>query len=285
MNKVLLAILFSISANACIIKGASSLIVFGKDKKVSFDQKNCSEQEILSLSDFIRESEGTISNQYLKRIPELSKISITPNSIRIRNLEDIVHDRLNLKDDQKVELLQQEFSNQFYKLASDEFLEVYCSNCSSGKVNNFKIVKTNGTKRKTTWVKGKILTAVKTFIANKDIQLNFSSLNKSDFTYKTVYVSDSATAFSDMRTLLFHRLNKTIRRGHILKTSDLTPIQLVKYGTPVSVTVSKKSLRMKLMASPLDTGKLGDTVKLKNRNSKKIFYGTVTGINKVKVEL
>jgi len=285
MNKFLFLTLFSLTTQACLINGANSLIVFGKEKRITFDSKDCSTQQIQSISEFVKESSGTISNSYMKRIPELKTITIKPESIRVRRLEDIVHNRLNLSNDQKVELIQQDFSSQFYKLNNDEFLEVYCEDCNNGKINNFKIVKSNGTTKETTWVKGKVLTAVKSFIAKKNINLTFQPLNKADFEFKTIYVASPERVFTTNHSLSFFRLNKTIRKGHTLESADLTPVPLVQYGTPVSVQLNKDNLNMKLMANPLATGKLGDTVRLKNRNSNKIFFGKVIGINKVKVEL
>jgi flagella basal body P-ring formation protein FlgA len=285
MKKIFLTTLFTLSANACLIQGADSLIVFGKEKRVSFDAQNCTNQQIQALTDVVKESTGTLSNRYLKNIPELANITLKPANIRIRSLEEIIQNRLTLSDEKKIELIQQQFSPEFYKLESDEFIEAYCSDCNGEGLKNLKLVKTDGTKRETVWVKAKILTAVKTFVSKQNVQLNFQAVNTNVFDYKTIYVSNPSEVFTNKNLFQFYRLNKSITKGHIVKTSDLTPVQLVRYGNPVKVTVKNKSLRMNLMANPLASGKLGDVIRLKNRKSKKIFFGKVIGINKVKVEL
>lgn len=285
MLKFFFLTFLTISSSACFITGTSTIILHNNGENFPLKSKGCSEKQISTFKNVLKESTGTLSSRHLKRIEGLSNISLNPSTIRVRKLEEIVQSRLNLSSSKKIEFIQQQFPSEFYSLENDEFLEVHCSNCSKSGVRNVKITKTNGIKRSVFWAKAKVLSSVKVFVAKNNIQLDFNGINNNDFEIKQIFVHNPNDVFSKDKKLPFFRLNKSITKGHVILSSDLTPIQLVRHGNPVKVSVRNSFLHMNLLATPLSSGKFGETIRLKNRKSKKIFFGKVIGLNKVKVEL
>lgn len=73
--------------------------------------------------------------------------------------------------------------------------------------------------------------------------------------------------------------------GKVLTRRDIIEKELVKKGQMVDVVVSQGSLNLRMKAMALEGGAMGITVKLRNLDSRKEFFGEVVGDGQVSVKL
>lgn len=73
--------------------------------------------------------------------------------------------------------------------------------------------------------------------------------------------------------------------GKILCRRDIVEKELVKKGQMVDVMVNQGSLNLRMKAMAVEGGASGMTVKLRNLDSRKEFFGEVTGEGVVSVKL
>ena len=89
--------------------------------------------------------------------------------------------------------------------------------------------------------------------------------------------------FLDAKTISYHRLNRSLREGEMLKKSYLIKKNLVTFGAPTKIHFKRGNLILKGIGIPMGQGRFGDFVKLKNPRNKKEIYGKVNGHNSVLV--
>ncbi len=287
MRKIipLLLILISTSSLACTINGADTIFTYGEAKSTTITTQGCDQSQVESINELIKESSGTLDAGYITRYPDLKDVKLSPSNIRIRNLEELITTRLNIDTNKKIEIIDQSIQSDFLNLTGEQFLQVYCDNCNDNGLKTLRLVKTNGTTNETHWVKARILSAVKAVIASTDMHLQFNSQPLDQFAYEVHYVLKPEDYITNKRDLTFYRLNKSVTRGSLIKRTDLTPVQVVKYGTPVKVLLNQSNIKLSSTATPIGSGHVGDTIKLRNNKTNKIFTGTITGINEVRIDL
>jgi flagella basal body P-ring formation protein FlgA len=82
-----------------------------------------------------------------------------------------------------------------------------------------------------------------------------------------------------------YELAMPIPAGKVLTRRDIVEKELVKKGQMVDVLVSQGSLSLRMKAMALEGGAAGITVKLRNLDSRKDFFGEVIGEGQVSVKL
>jgi flagella basal body P-ring formation protein FlgA len=82
-----------------------------------------------------------------------------------------------------------------------------------------------------------------------------------------------------------YELAMPIPAGKVLTRRDIVEKELVKKGQMVDVLVSQGSLSLRMKAMALEGGAVGITVKLRNLDSRKDFFGEVIGEGQVSVKL
>lgn len=82
-----------------------------------------------------------------------------------------------------------------------------------------------------------------------------------------------------------YELAMSIPAGKVLTRRDIIEKELVKKGQMVDVLVSQGSLSLRMKAMALEGGAVGITVKLRNLDSRKDFFGEVIGEGQVSVKL
>lgn len=281
----LFTFLFSFSSAACEFNVAETIYIYGESNSLKFDSKNCKASEVDLVINVLKDAEGSINTKQLRRITGIKNLTLKPHTIRVRSLEQVIHSRLSLSNDSKLVILDQNVPTDFFLFKNDQFLEASCSNCNQAGITNIKLSKTNGTDKQTVWMKAKLMKAVEALVSNHKANLDFNGIYPKTFSKKTVFTLTPNEVVTSNVNLTFYRLNKSIPKDHILKRNEITPVQLVKYGTPTKVIIDSPNLKMSTTAMPLSQGNFGDTIKLKNTKSNKIFLGKIIDKNTVKVEL
>lgn len=285
MTKILGLFIFSFNCCACLIQASDFIYTYGQDKSIQIDSINCSKEELSLVKEVINESEGVLDSSILRRATGIEKLALSPDNLVIKNLEKIVHNRLNLPSNIKIETIDSNIPDGFFSFNNEQSLDITCTNCAKPGIQNLRLSKDSNGKKQTIWVKAKVLQATKAVLSKDRVMLDFTGINKTQFYEKTIYTTTPNNVVSSLKHIDFFRLNKTVSKNHILRTNDISAIELVKYGTPAKVILDNESLSMSTFANPLSAGKLGDTIKLKNLKSQKVIYGKITGKNEVKVEL
>jgi len=85
---------------------------------------------------------------------------------------------------------------------------------------------------------------------------------------------------TDIRGIELAELNRNLRAGEPIRTSDIRPALLVRRGTEVMLTVTSSggfqiSIRVEAMAD----ARMGEQVQLRNLESGRLLMGVVTGRN------
>jgi flagella basal body P-ring formation protein FlgA len=112
--------------------------------------------------------------------------------------------------------------------------------------------------------------------------------------FQIILPGDLATELRDVRQgeeVFFlpepgkYRVTRALRQGEVLKRKDLQLVPEVLKGTKVSLTVTSGSLRLSLIGLAMEDGWLGDTIRVKNIDSKQIVMANVTGAGQVEVSV
>ncbi len=76
---------------------------------------------------------------------------------------------------------------------------------------------------------------------------------------------------------------RTILPGRLIPPNSVRDAFLVQTGAPVEVTLVDKNLVITVTAMPLEAGAVGDTVKLRNIESGRVFSGVVMADGTVRI--
>ena len=235
-------------------------------------------------------STGSLSSSLINSLDEVSfsnyKIQLRPKKIKLRKIESLLNEVLNLDQDRSLTTSQFLHGKSYIGLNKGEKLKVVCHHCEElGQKNiSINIINKNGEKVYTHWLQAKLRTLKNILIAKVSLSAG-TNLNSRDFMLKKIKTSHPESFVSDQKNMKFYRLSKSIQKNQGLKLTDMRPIQLITPGAPVDITLKNKHLNLKGKAISKQTGNINDLIQLKSLKGNKIIYGKVTGLNKAMVEL
>jgi len=252
-----------------------------KNLKISevIEKTDCSKDLSSKLHQFVIGSAGTLKSKYLKGIDPT--INYYPDHFHLTSLEEILREKMGLSINQEFIKLKFMNNKQALNLKEDQLLAI-SSEFKTGKMAFTLEIIERGGKSSNIWVEAVGAKYLEVFIATSDISPT-SDLSPNLFKQIKKIVSNPNAYFLDEKTLTYHRLNRALGEGQILKKSHLIKKNLVTFGSPTKISYKSGNLIIKGMGIPLQSGKLGDLVKLKNPKNKKLIYGEVTGPNSVLV--
>src|SRR5205823_7243913 len=70
---------------------------------------------------------------------------------------------------------------------------------------------------------------------------------------------------------------RELKPGAILTARMLDPVQLVKPGQFVTISVANGAVQVRTVARALEPGSFGQTIKVKNETTREVFDVTITG--------
>jgi len=78
-------------------------------------------------------------------------------------------------------------------------------------------------------------------------------------------------------------VRRSLPGGVPLRNSDLEAPILVRRGALVTMEISTPTMRLTARGKALDNGTMGETVRIRNTQSKRVVQGTVVGIDRVRI--
>ncbi len=103
-------------------------------------------------------------------------------------------------------------------------------------------------------------------------------IQESDVTLRTFpFKNLNDVTLTETQPLIGQQAKKLIKEGERITPRDIEPVPLVKRNDLVVVWVRRGGLVIKYTAKALESGGYGETVELKNLQTRKYFTGVVTG--------
>lgn len=136
---------------------------------------------------------------------------------------------------------------------------------------------------KRVWLSLKCSVLVDGLISNKHINRS-SPLSFSDFNVQSVDILNiRGGVISANMSISDLELTKAISLGQVLTWRDVTPKPKIRQGDQVDVVAMEGSMTVTMRAVALESGKIGDTIILRNENSRRNLRGEILGDGSIKV--
>ncbi len=287
IKKLIVLAIFLISTNSsanCELNSFSKIIKINKSLDSSIiKSSNCSELVIQEFIQLIVNAEGKVNkvqieNYLLQEFNE--KIHTKPKNIEVHRLEELIKEKYG-DNDMSISNLTSLHSASSFNLDKNQNFAIDCKKCSSPGERNIKVLIGS----KVHWVSAKILKKIKVLKVVNTLSPQIPMLMRKDFKMDFIYGLPANNYFNDIDRIQFYRLNKIVASGSILKTTDLTPKVLIRYGQKIKLSVKNKNIQLGTIGIAKKNGKLGEFINIENPKTKKVFTGRVIGHNKVLVEL
>lgn len=291
MKLVLLLTLtsFLTYAGDCFIKTAPVLLVI--DSKGALPQEaiidsNCSERVQNQFVTLALNASGSLSekrlNYYLQR--SSGRVTLKPHLILIKQFADLIYTNLNTSD-MIAKNIKQLSNKKILRLSHDHEIKLSCDNCSKTGPQNIKISLQNSKEKKELWVSLELLRKRFALRLKRTLNPFTGSLSIGLFEKVEVPLNEGVALFTDIKNLKFYRTNKTIKKGDVLKISDLSPINLVQAGRKVEVNIKRNKLLLRTIGVSKSMGKIDDLVEVYNPKTRKKYLARIIDENKVMIEL
>lgn len=111
-------------------------------------------------------------------------------------------------------------------------------------------------------------------------------VHKSDLKTVPMWIGDQKMNYvTDMSSCVGKELARKLNAGDIVRTTDVLEPECVKRGDVVWVSRTKGPLTVKVVGTALESGRLGDAVRVRNNASHKTFQAVLTGPKEAKYNL
>lgn len=248
--------------------------------------EHCKEAEIERTLSFIKDYRGLLTNKQINLEGGLEKIYLT-DTFKITHLNDFL--KKHLKTDSSFTVEKSKFvmdRKNTFSLGRFNDVFVQCDQCSTMGKKTAKVTAINTKGEKNSyWVKFHITSRIKTLVPLSTINVNNQTLSARQFQWRFISTTNPEKYYTDLKAIKFHKANQVLKRNAPLLKRSLSPARLVKVGQPAIVRMNSGTLRLKSKALPTTSGKLGDTISLRNTRTKRTLIGKVIGKNLVEVEL
>ncbi|MBC7540607.1 MAG: flagella basal body P-ring formation protein FlgA [Bacteriovorax sp.] len=252
---------------------------------------NCDTAVTNKISQLISSSNGTVGADFLKR--ELSKdftsitVEITPRKLTLMELNSTLRDQLT--NDSNLYFLDSKSLNGIKTLGliEGEQIKANCESCNSFGEKNIKIDISNPlqSSTRTLWFSSKILAKIKVFKAKRSLSFQQKHLEIEDFYADEIFSGNPDNVLTTLNNIHFYKANKNILQGSAVSNLDLQAVNLINFGTPVTVTLKNQNINLQRTAMPVRSAMFGEVIELRNPNNNKIIAGKVVDYNKVVIEL
>lgn len=252
----------------------------------AYKKSNCSEKINKLFLEYLKESQGTIETKNLVRYLKNPDMKITPARIAVRSLRNILINELNFDNNYKWETLNEVNNQLIIAYDHEDDIRFLCRRCNHLGKNNLKVLinRYNG-KKNVFWVKGNILSQVKTFVATRDLPALKSINPSSDFREEVIYSKKPSDFLIDKDILKYSKLSRSINKGLPLQRNQIIPIKLVKAGAVVNVNLKSDQIQLSSKAAAINSGKLNDIIRVRNFKTGRVIQGRIVDYNKIEVEL
>lgn len=281
MKLVLLSFIFSSFCFGCNIQIDSYILKLSKDLDESVIIKtNCDSKTSSNFVNALNSIEGKAHARSVAEIMNSKVIQITPKIVEIISLERFLQAHYDANE-YMISNLNSITSKRFMGANSFKDIAVDCNDCSN---SGHKSVKISSNEDKI-WLSAKFTRSKQVAILKNDFRILGSSLSRDDIEIKRVFTQTDQNLFFDYDNIQYYRINKFIPKGHVLKTYDLSAINLITLGKSVDLIVKSQNISLKTRATARQSAVYGSEVELINLKTKKRVLAKVTGKNQATVSL
>lgn len=247
--------------------------------------KRCSKDKIHRFVNVLKNNHGNINLDNALTKHELNNIKVNPSHIYISSIEELLKSKLTLPENRVFANTNIVGTAGILTLENHENLKIECKNCQSLGLKNIKISFEHNNKKHYLWLRSELKTFVTGLVSLQDHHVDQSPLGQSLFKQKEVITSKPEQIVQNIENLQFFRLNQTLSQGSILKRYQISPLPLVRSGSPVSIELNNSSIQLRSKATALSNGTIGQIIRLRQPQTNKIITGEVIDFNKVKINL
>ncbi|MCB9060647.1 MAG: flagellar basal body P-ring formation protein FlgA [Halobacteriovoraceae bacterium] len=287
----LLIFIFIQYAYACEVETGQSIYLLRdmievKSKDVIINS-NCNELIKNQFNERILEYIGIVNGKYIESLINedfpSEKIIVKNDNVNIITLNDTIRKEISeqyhfsvLKFPKKTAI----------SLKKNDHLETICSSCEKLGKTTIQInhVRNNSIIEKY-FIQVNILSEISAIKLKYNINPLTPSLNQSQFISVKLKTSTPEIYLQDLENIQFYKVIRNLKANDYLKLNDIAQINLVKAGTPLTLEYKKGRLNVISKVIPMSHGKLGDIIRLRTLDNKRIIYGKVTNFNKAEVDL
>ncbi|MGK0367952.1 MAG: flagella basal body P-ring formation protein FlgA [Thermoproteota archaeon] len=275
-----LILLYTVSANSCEIETYANIYKGSKVSKVLIKNSNCPTSIQDNFIEFIGNVEGVISARQFKNSFN-HKIDLQPKIIKVTSLKSFIKRAVKLPFNYFVKGLRLLSTNQ--SIYNDKKIgHISCSTTCLDSGSKNILLRLNN---QNIWVSANIKIKSKVYVLNRSIDIHSRAINPEHVVIKEIFINKNDSYITDIKTLQFFKPNKRIPKYTALRVTDLSPLNLVRAGMKVNVTINANNISLKSTGIARRNGQHRDEIEIYNPISKKKYIGTVTDFNKVVVNL
>lgn len=257
----------------------------GKTLITTIRYQDCKPEKREKIQLVLSEYQHALNPSHIVQInPSLGEMKFRNNLSKIKTIQEIVEKTLpaNFK------VVGAKFINgsDTLKIVSPVEYEVICQQCSSPGNRNATIRLTyeNG-ETMSSLVSLAIGKKVEALVATRNINPLMDKTLSGNVESKIVYSLTPEAIIQNTSDLSFYKPARRVKKGSVLKYSDVNKKRLISPGSIVSVSYKVKNLNLSMLARSISNGRLGETIELKNLKSNKRFNARVSGPNRAVVDL
>ncbi|MBC7712483.1 MAG: flagella basal body P-ring formation protein FlgA [Rhizobacter sp.] len=253
-------------------------------------KSDCSPEVTNKLATLVSTSEGTVGVDFLKT--ELKKdfsdinLNFTSKKLSLLDLSSTIRDQLLPNTNLYFTQARSLNGLSTLGLVEGEQITAVCDSCQSfgEKTIKLDIANVASNTSRALWFSSKIMAKIKVVKANRSISFQQKSLDPKDFYYEEIMTMNPENALTSLDNIGFYKANKTLVQNSVVSNFDIQAVNLINYGTPVSVTLKSDSILLQKTAMPIRSARFGESVELQGPNNKNIT-GKVVDYNKVEITL
>lgn len=270
---------------ACKVVSYPKIIKLNKllDESI-IKSSNCSEHIKNKFIDFISGASGELSSRHLSQIFKLeykSDIELSPSKIEVKPITDVLTVLVDIPKNIVLDKMSNLHSESSLNLHPEDHLQAVCNNCETSGHKNIKLL----VNKSPIWLSVEFLSKRHGLIINREINPFAQNLSQQMFTYTAIFDDGREHLFNDVKNIQFYKPNKKLIKGKILKSTDLSPIVLVKPGQKIKILLKGENMALKSSAIARQPGRFGDYIEVYNQKTNKKINAQVIDFNTVMVEL
>jgi hypothetical protein len=274
----------------CEVSLPEKLIIIHSNFLTStFKAQNCDPSTLNNLTVLISKLEGRTNNFLIEEAFKNQfgqSIKIQPYLVHILHLESLIRTQLNVNSQFDIAPIDENFMNYINPMSSNDEIKIVCPDCKFKEKDTLylELHKSQGLPIKLAF---NIFykTVVKAFKVSIPIPAFSEISNINTLEEHTTSEIPHTKLITDITQLRFYKTNKHLNVGDLLKTSDLTPINLVRAGVKTEIILENNLVRIKTSGLSKSNGHIGQFVEVYHPEKNKKYFGKVIEFNKVLVEL
>lgn len=290
MKLLILIFSFINFAWACEVTLPHHIVFLNKDEMSPdlIKTKNCDSNLHETIHNLLTSLDGRVPSYQIKEVLSKSgfNLDVYPQSILIQHLSNLAKSQLHLPDGIKLKKLSSPQVQGAITLNTGDQLEMNCSACTyqEAQLLRLKVRGFDGQDRHYA-IHADFKKLVKAYRLLIPMH-SFSEVSDKKWVQEEMVEEVPHIEFiSDYSSFKYHKTNKAIKAGELLRKSDFNAVKIVRAGLKTEVVLENAMVRIKTQGISRANGAIGDWVEVYHPQKNKKYQGKVIDINKVLVEL